>query len=197
MPDHRPMDLTTWAALNAHRYLAEPMPKRWAHVRGTARQAERIGRDLLPADERELLLAAALLHDIGYAKPLARSGFHPLDGAWFLTEAGVPPRVCALVAHHSAAAVTARLRGLSAKLAEFPDERTLLRDTLWYCDLTTDPSGWPTTFDKRIADIRARHGPDSVDVRALDAGGLAERAAAVQRVHQRLLPAGVACRPSS
>ncbi|HEX3648664.1 MAG TPA: HD domain-containing protein, partial [Pseudonocardiaceae bacterium] len=91
------MDFTTWAAEVARRYLAEQAPRRWAHVRGAGRQAEHIGRDLLPGDERELLVAAALLHDVGYAKPLARSGFHPLDGAWFLTDAGVPPRVCALV----------------------------------------------------------------------------------------------------
>lgn len=196
MPDHLPMDLTVWAARTAHHYLADPLPKRWSHVRGAGRQADRVGRELLPADERELLVAAALLHDIGYAKPLVRSGFHPLDGAWFLTEAGVPPRVCALVAHHSAAAATARLRGLSAQLAEFPDERTLLRDALWYVDLTTDPSGRPITFDERIAGIRARHGPDSLNVRALEAGGLVERAAAVGRVSRRLTttrPVGVGC----
>ncbi|HEX5117444.1 MAG TPA: HD domain-containing protein [Pseudonocardiaceae bacterium] len=180
------MDLSGWATLVARRHLATAMPRRWAHVQGTARQAEYIGNHLLPADERDLLIAAAVLHDVGYATPLARSGFHPLDGAWFLADAAAPPRLCALVAHHSAAAVTARLRGLSAELAEFEDERSLLRDALWYCDLTTDPDGELTTFDERIADIRARHGPDSVNVRALDSGGLAERTAAVRRVDSRL-----------
>jgi HD domain-containing protein len=190
------MDLTDWASSVARRYLATAMPRRWAHVQGTARQAEHIGRTVLPADERELLVAAAVLHDVGYATPLARSGFHPLDGARFLTEAGAPPRLCALVANHSAAAVTARLRGLSAKLAEFPDEPTLLRDALWYCDLTTDPDGDEITFDERIADIRARHGPGSVNVRALDSGGLVERTAAVQRVRSRLLVSAAADRLS-
>ncbi|HEX3648839.1 MAG TPA: hypothetical protein VHV49_10445, partial [Pseudonocardiaceae bacterium] len=82
---------------------------------------------------------------------------------------------------------SARLRGLSAQLAEFPDEHTLLRDALWYCDLTTDPSGRLIGFAERIADIRARHGADSVNARALDSGGLAERAAAVRRVENQLL----------
>jgi hypothetical protein len=36
------------------------------------------------------------------------------------------------VAHHSCATLEAELRGLSDELAEFEDEKTALRDTLWW-----------------------------------------------------------------
>jgi hypothetical protein len=178
--------LSDWAARVAELYLATTLPQRWAHVLGCRRQAQRIGPRLLARTERELLVAAALLHDVGYAKPLVRSGFHPLDGALFLSGVGVPPRLCNLVAHHSAAAVTAGLRGLGAELGAFSDEHTALRDALWFCDMTTDPSGREVTAEERIADIRLRYGPGSVQVRALDSGGLTARIAAVRRTDQRL-----------
>ncbi len=178
--------LTRWAAGLAESYLARTIPQRWQHVQGTRRQAERIGPGLLPEEEQEMLVAAALLHDIGYSRALVHSGFHPLDGAVFLAESGAPPLLCNLVANHSAATVTARLRGLTAELAVFPDEQSTLRDALWYCDLTTDPCGRQVTFDERIADIRARHGGGSINVRALDNGGLTARAAAMRRICSRL-----------
>ncbi|WP_246243704.1 HD domain-containing protein [Amycolatopsis pithecellobii] len=179
------MDMASARTLS-HRYLARALPQRWAHVQATARVAWRIGSRLLAGEECDLLVAAAILHDIGYARPLVVSGFHPLDGARFLRRSGAPPRLCALVAHHSGAAAVARLRGLADELAEFPDEATTLRDTLWYCDMSVNASGEPVTFEQRIADIRARHGGDSSVVRALDSGGLQARAAAIGRVRHQL-----------
>jgi HD domain-containing protein len=180
------MHLATWAFRLAESFLATALPQRWAHVRGAARQANRVGSLILDGDEQDLLVAAAVLHDVGYAQPLVRYGFHPLDGATFLSRVGAPARLSRLVANHSAAAVTADLRGLSEQMSRFPDESSPLRDALWYCDCVTDPAGDPIAFDDRIADIRRRHGPGSVSVRALDAGGLAARAAAVRRCEQRL-----------
>lgn len=182
--------LSGWATSVARMHLAATLPQRWAHVLGCRRQAQRIGPRLLVGTERELLVAAALLHDVGYAQTLVDTGFHPLDGARFLVRAGAPPLLCNLVAQHSAAAVSARLRGLSAELATFPDEPTVLRDALWFCDITTDAQGREVSFDERIADIRLRHGPASLQVRALDAGGLAARVAAVRRTQERLQMAG-------
>lgn len=179
--------LTLWAWVLAEQHLARPLPRRWAHVQGVARLASRVGRALLTEPERELLIAAALLHDIGYAPPLVDSGYHPLDGARFLTgRRAAPPRLANLVAQHSAAAFVAALRGFAAELAAFPDEHTVLRDALWHCDMLTDPGGEPTTFDARIADIRVRHGAGSYLVRALDSGMLAARRDAVHRTELRL-----------
>jgi HD superfamily phosphodiesterase len=47
-------------------------------------------------------MAAAYLHDIGYVPTLARTRFHPLDGARHLRELG-EERLVGLVAYHSGA----------------------------------------------------------------------------------------------
>lgn len=180
------MRLAAWAFDLVESQLEAALPQRWAHVRGTAQQANRVGSLILDGDERDLLVAAAVSHDIGYAQPLVRYGFHPLDGAIFLVGSGAPTRLARLVANHSAAAVTADIHGLSVEMTRFPDESSLVRDALWYCDGVTDPRGTPTSFDDRIADIRRRHGPGSINVQALDAGGLAARTAAVRRCEARL-----------
>lgn len=178
--------MTLWAWALAEYHLARQLPRRWAHVQGVARLSSRVGRALLTDPERELLVAAALLHDIGYAPPLVDSGYHPLDGARFLTRERASPRMANLVAQHSAAAFVAELRGFAAELAAFPDEHTALRDALWYCDMHISPAGEPVTFDARIADIRVRHGAGSPLVRALDSGMLAARRDAVRRTERRL-----------
>lgn len=184
----RRRSLTFWAWALAEQYLARDMPRRWAHVQGVARIGSVVGREILPAHDLELLVAAGLLHDIGYAPPLVDSGYHPLDGARFLA-AHDTSRLACLVANHSAAAVVAGFRGLGDELAAFPDECTALRDTLWYSDLRTSPVGEPIAFDDRIADIQRRHGPDSVLVRALNAGALDARRDAVRRTELRLAEA--------
>ena len=71
--------------------LAEPMlaaslPRRWRHVRSVARRARWVAKQLSLSDD---LVAAAWLHDIGYAPELVVTGFHPLDGARYLRREGV------------------------------------------------------------------------------------------------------------
>ncbi|WP_237047653.1 HD domain-containing protein [Lentzea guizhouensis] len=140
---------------------------------------------VLPFEERELLVAAAWLHDIGYAAELTDTGLHPLDGARYLLRAGISPRVCGLVAHHSGASAVAEVTGMADQLAEFPDERGRLRDALWYSDMTTSPDGHSITVEARLAEIRQRRGPEDPVVRALDIN-VDERLAAVRRVHRLL-----------
>ena len=57
------MTLMEWAAGYAEELLA-PLGDRWAHVRGVVRQARQIA-GILPANEREVLVAAAYLHHLG------------------------------------------------------------------------------------------------------------------------------------
>ncbi|HVV08931.1 HD domain-containing protein [Amycolatopsis sp.] len=178
------MSLTEWARCTAKRLLARSLPRRWAHSQGVAGRAAAIGW-ALPEGEREVLVAAAWLHDIGYAESLVRTGMHQIDGARFLLRQRVPERICALVAHHAGAAAVAELTGLSAQLAEFRDERGRVRDALWYCDMTTGPTGRPVSFEGRMAEIRSRRGPADPVVRALEING-AERAAAVRRTEDLL-----------
>lgn len=141
--------------------LKKSLPRRWRHVQGVAKRAGSIG-GLFKDSDAELLVCAALLHDIGYSPALAQTGFHALDGARFLTEAGAPLRLCALVAHHSCAYQEAELRGLSMELAGWEDEQTLLRDALWWADMTTTPDGQATTVNERIDEIEKRYGPEDL-----------------------------------
>jgi len=142
--------------------LGEALPRRWAHSQAVAARAGSVSRML---DESELLQAAAVLHDVGYAPRLATTGFHPLDGARFLRdEHGAEERLVRLVANHSFALLEAEERGLGDVLAaEFPllDE-PLMVDALVYCDMTTTPDGDLTTAGERIAEIVSRYGPDSI-----------------------------------
>lgn len=176
--------LSDWARNTARRLLADELPRRWAHTAGVARRAQQVAR-VLPVEERDLLVAAAWVHDIGYAAELVDTGLHSLDGARYLQRAGLDRRVCGLVAHHSGASAVAELTGMASRLAEFGDERGRLRDALWYSDMTTSPDGHPTTVEERLAEIRRRRGPEDPVVRAL-AINVEERLAAVRRIHRLL-----------
>ncbi|MPZ61597.1 MAG: HD domain-containing protein [Propionibacteriales bacterium] len=150
------MSTIEWAFNVAQEKLAEFLPTRWAHVQGVARQAQTL-RPISGADS-DLLEAAAVLHDVGYAPDLVRTGFHPLDGAYFLQDVGAPARLVHLVAHHSCAAHEAALRGLSREIDRFDDERGSIRDGLWFCDLTTAPDGQEVDARARMEEIKERYG---------------------------------------
>jgi hypothetical protein len=151
----------------AMRELAAALPRRWRHVQAVAARAERLSR--LPGVSGELLVAAAWLHDIGYAPNLVVTGFHPLDGARFLRSEGADGRLACLVAHHSCAVHEARVRGLDgALLAEFEREESPSYDALVFCDITTGPSGEPLTYQARMDEIQERYGPGHEVSRAVD-----------------------------
>ncbi|MBR8643014.1 HD domain-containing protein [Streptomyces tuirus] len=154
--------LTEWAYPLAESLLAEPLPRRWQHCLGVAQRARTIA--LVLDQDADLLEAAAVLHDIGYAPDLAKTGFHPLDGARYLRDvADADERVTNLVAHHSCSWLEAEARGLHAELVgEFPRESEHLNDALCYCDMSTTPDGTPTNPIDRINEITGRYGPDSL-----------------------------------
>ena len=112
-----------WAE-RVSRALLEPLRERWQH---TCRVVDRTRSfsGVMPADELEVLSAAAYVHDIGYSPKLVKTGFHPLDGARFARDAG-HDRLARLIAHHSASTTEAEERHLSAELAEFPEEDSLV-----------------------------------------------------------------------
>ncbi|MCE7080043.1 HD domain-containing protein [Streptomyces sp. ST2-7A] len=157
-------DLTVeWSTQVAQVELSTVLPRRWAHTQGVAERAVELSQVL--GKEAFLLVAAATLHDVGYAPRLAVTGFHPLDGARFLRdEHSADERLVRLVANHSFALLEAEERGLREVLeAEFPLlEDQLLVDALVYCDMTTTPDGERTTAEERVAEIRGRYGDDSV-----------------------------------
>jgi hypothetical protein len=173
--------------------LADHLPERWLHTQAVAREALRLAA--LPEVDRAPLVTAAVLHDVGYSPVVARTGFHPLDGARFLATRGYDRRVQALVAHHSAAVVEARLRELPG-LERFDDEATATRDALWYCDAVRGPTGEPTTPDERWAEVRRRYGPGHVVSRFLEEAEPILRGA-VDRTRARIEAAGLRDGPAT
>jgi HD domain-containing protein len=176
------VDLVTWAAGQSRLRLA-PLGDRWSHAEGVARRAREIAPALEPND-RDVLLAAAYLHDVGYAPELVVYRFHPVDGALWLRHQGLE-RLAGLVAHHTGARFEARAHGLADQIAEFRDERSAVTDALAYSDLTTGPAGERVTPTERLAEIERRYGAASLVVRALANASDALRGM-VARTEQRL-----------
>jgi hypothetical protein len=176
--------------------LLGPVGSRWSHTQGVAARAASAAA-AVDEQDRPILVAAAYLHDIGYAEPLRESGFHPLDGARFLQRQGWPTLIAGLVAHHSGARFVAAVRGLSPELLEFDDEAFMsgpLADAIIYADQTTGPDGQPIDLERRMADMLRRHGPDSPNARCHHVRAPILRAA-VKATEDRLraadCPAGV------
>ncbi|HJT56003.1 MAG TPA: HD domain-containing protein [Ktedonobacteraceae bacterium] len=157
-------DLIQWAAQHATSLLS-PLGSRWLHVQGVVERAKEIG-EILNQQDQASLIAAAYLHDIGYAPELQKTGFHPLDGALYLRSLG-KERLASLVAHHSEARFEARLRGCEAALEAFPREHSAVADALTYCDLTTDPMGQSISLKERAKDIYTRYGELDVVTQAM------------------------------
>ena len=168
--------------------LAHCLPRRLSHSLGVARRLEVYRR--LAGPDWSVLQAAGILHDVGYAPTLAKSGFHPLDGATYLAEIGISDRVCALVAHHSCAYREAELRGLSHALVKWEDECTHVRDALWWADMTTSPDGDLVVFEDRVFEIQERYGPEDL-VTFFIRQAKPELQAAVERTERRLRDAGI------
>jgi putative nucleotidyltransferase with HDIG domain len=140
------------------------LDRRLRHTRAVARRAGELA-GTIGDDDTDTLVAAAWLHDIGYAAAVHDTGFHPLDGARHLDRSGWAPRIGALVAHHSGARFVAADRGLAAELAHYPREETGLADALTYADQTTGPDGEAVCVPHRMAEMLARHGVDSPNAR--------------------------------
>jgi hypothetical protein len=134
------------------------------------RQADVVSVGLV-ALNREVLAAAAILHDVGYAPEVVRTGFHPLDGALYLKALGVDRQVVSLVAHHTCADVEAELRGLGDELRAFPEGSIDLGERLIFCDMTTSPDGHVVGVQQRLAEIVDRYGEASMVGRFVAAAG--------------------------
>jgi putative nucleotidyltransferase with HDIG domain len=170
----------------AQQKLASVLPRRWTHVQAVGvRAAEFAGA---AGDDADVLVAAAWLHDIGYAPDIAEkgTGFHPLDGARFLRSIGFDERVVQLVAHHSCAHLEADERGLAVELEdEFPRDPVAPHDLLLYADMTTGPDGQRLSVQERLDEIGRRYEPGDPVYRFIQKARQ-EIMAVVQRVDMRL-----------
>ncbi|MFG3419706.1 HD domain-containing protein [Micromonospora sp. NPDC048063] len=128
--------------------------------------AKAAGLSALAGEDGDVLIAAAWLHDVGYAPDVLETGFHSLDGARWLLRHGFSPRIASLVAHHSCALYEADERGLGKVLAaEFRRKESVTSDALWFADMTTGPDGQDLSIEDRLAEIRERYGPDDIVTR--------------------------------
>jgi hypothetical protein len=142
------------------------LPRRLAHSLAVGESAERIAACAhVRKSTRDLMVAAAYVHDVGYAPALRRTGFHPLDGALYLRERGWEA-IARLVAYHSQAKVKARLKGLD--LSAFSPKPGISQDVVDYADARTGPDASVVTVEERLAGIAARHAGDPTDLRDLE-----------------------------
>ena len=160
--------------------LVESLGRRWAHVQGVAWRAGRLADVLLEPKDREVVVTAAWLHDIGYSSAVADTGLHPLDGARYLQKLGwFDPVVTGLVAYHTGAQVEAEERGLIEDLCcEFSRPSEQLLDVVTTADLLTSPDGQPVSPRDRVQEILSRYSSGDPVHRAVSRSGpgLIERA---------------------
>ncbi|MBV8178782.1 MAG: HD domain-containing protein [Mycobacterium sp.] len=156
------------------------LPLRLAHVHGVAAAADSL-RGHFDVAAGNCLVAAAWLHDIGYAPSLRSIGFHPVDGAMFARRAGFDELVVSLVAFHSGAPAEAQERGINA-LSAFSEPPQRVLDALTFCDLTTGPDGSAVAPDDRLEEVLERYEPDDPVHRAVHAARH-ELLATVERVY--------------
>lgn len=149
----------------ARKLLRKGLTERWLHTQGVAKRAAELAVTV-PPPERPTLIAAAWLHDIGYAPAIRETGFHPLDGGLYLRAERWDDRIAALVAHHSGARFVPVERGFDLLLADFTFEDSSVTDALTYADQTVGPNGRRMTVPYRITEAITRHGPDSPNAQA-------------------------------
>ncbi|MGW5610185.1 HD domain-containing protein [Streptomyces sp. NPDC003753] len=178
------MQLAKWAHDLAESLLADSLPKRWAHSQRVYSQALTLAPTL--GEDAELLAAAAIAHDVGYAQTAVDTGQHMIDGARYLRDVmGADPRLCSIVAFHTSSSWEASELGLDDALNEFGPAEPELVDAITYCDLTSSPVGDLVDPAERLSEVLERYGPEHVVFRAVSAAR-PELLARVARVRQRL-----------
>ena len=176
-------DLVTRARSLAAQYLSSA-PRRWAHVQGVAATAEVVA-PVLDTEHINEIVAACWLHDVGYAPDVAKTGFHPVDGASFARSAGMPDLVVSLIAFHTGSVFEAQQRELLADLSVFAAPPRDVLDIVTYADMTTSPSGEPISAEARVEEILSRYEEDDPVFAAVSTSA-PELLAAVTRVEERL-----------
>lgn len=86
------MQLVKWAHDLAESLLADSLP-RWAHSQRVYSQALTLAPAL--GEDAERLAAAAIVHDVGYARAAVDTGHHMIDGARYLRDVMGVTRGCA------------------------------------------------------------------------------------------------------
>lgn len=140
-------------------------PDRYAHSIAVGMALVEVAGEA-PARHRADLVAAGVLHDVGYSPEVVDTGFHPVDGAAHLSAAGFSPVVCDLVATHTIATREAVERGLAwDSFAPFVlvghQDVERLRQLVTWADLTTGPTGRRVAVHERLDGILARYSSET------------------------------------
>ncbi|MEU6454257.1 HD domain-containing protein [Streptomyces sp. NPDC047065] len=176
------VNLTSWAYDLAEGLLADDLPKRWAHSQQVYKQSLELAPIL--GEDADLLAAAAIVHDVGYADSAKSTGQHMIDGGRYLQGLGADPRLCTLVALHTSSPWEAKELHLTDALDDFAPVASHLVDAITYCDLRSGPDGQPVEPSDRLNEVLDRYGPDHVVFRAVSAAR-PELLRMVQRVRER------------
>lgn len=165
--------------------LLQGLATRLDHSAAVAAQIDRVA-GLVEPGWRSAAGDAAWLHDVGYNPDLARTGFHPLDGARWLRDHHWPTATCRMVAWHTEPLEEARQCDLDWELTEeFARPPRLAAAALAWADLTSSPSGERWDPERRLAEILDRYPPGFVVHEATRASLPALRAA-VQEIEDLL-----------
>ncbi|MFD8396665.1 HD domain-containing protein [Streptomyces sp. NPDC059680] len=183
------MSLSSWAYDLTEGLLANDLPTRWAHSQQVYRQALNLAPIL--GHDADLLAAAAIAHDVGYADAAVNTGQHMIDGGRYLQAIGADPRLCAVVALHTSSPWEAAELGLSEALNEFAPVSGHLVDAITYCDLSSSPDGRPVEPEDRLEEVLERYGPGHVVFRAVSAAR-PELLRMVQRIRDSIAVASTA-----
>ncbi|MET7538238.1 phosphohydrolase [Streptomyces sp. NPDC005507] len=135
-------------------------------------------------EDAALLAAAAISHDIGYARAAVDTGQQMIDGAGYLRAVvGADPRLRSMVAFLMSSSWERSELGLDHMFSEFGPAEPELVDTITYCDLTSSPSGDLADPADRLSAVLERYGPERVVFRAVSAARpeLMARAVRVRR----------------
>lgn len=146
--------------------LADRLVHSYAVAETSAELASRVWAPTgLRVEQRNWYWCLGALHDIGYGRPV--TGLHAFDGAAIVSEYSDLAQFAPHIAWHSTAKWEYELSE-RVRLVDIPDIDPFDHALLWVADFTTGPQGQALTIEERTADIRARHAPDSLAVRALD-----------------------------
>lgn len=149
-------------------------PGTTSHCLRAARKAAELAQRF-PQSRMTDVVAAAWLHDIGYAPRLRRTGFHPLDGSLYLMSEDWPERIVRLVAHHSLASFEAPFYGVGHHLGVIEPVTGVDADILISADLQSGPGEPVPTVAQRLEQMSLaddRLGLIPTDIRAARYAGL-------------------------
>src|SRR5947209_1181989 len=135
------------------------------NIQEVVEQAQAISK-IIDENDQTYLIASAYLHNIEDAPELRKTGFHPLNGAYYLLS-HYQQRLASLVAYHSAAQFETNLRGLIEELEKISREDSTIANALTYCDMTTGPTGLQITSEERIDDILHRYDETDIVAKAI------------------------------